>query len=195
MVRPAVTDELAADAAESVEGLEQRVRRLEDAFAALQDTHLMEDRVVERVVQRLDNGPGRAIPEGRGWIVDAPRMLLPKAVEPLPEDGAAAGDGTPAAAAAVRSGWLLLEVVREFRAILRMLTDYRYRMTWTGRVVPLIALGVMFFSWFLFGGRFLYLGDWVDKAIDVVLVVVVYKVLSRETQRYRELLARVTRYR
>jgi len=39
-------------AAESAEALESRVRRLEHAVAALQDTQLMEDRVVERVARR-----------------------------------------------------------------------------------------------------------------------------------------------
>jgi hypothetical protein len=194
MIRP-VTHELAADVAGSVEGLEQRVSRLEDAFAALQDTQLMEDRVVERVAQRLESARP-AFPDARGLIVDAPRMLPPRMVEPFLEDGSGADAGNDgAAAAAVGSTWLLLDVVREFRLIVRMLMDYRYRMTWTGRVVPLVALGIVFFSWVLIGGRFLYLGDWVDKVIDAVLVVVVYKVLGREARRYQELLARVSRYR
>jgi hypothetical protein len=190
MARPAAAG-FTADPTESVEELEHRVRRLEDAVAALQDTQIMEDRVVERVAQRLDRSP-LSLHDAPGLIVDAPRMLLPKTVDPLPDDEPTANG---AAATAVRSTWLLLEVFREFRAILRMLTDYRYRMTWTGRIIPLIALGVAFFSWFLIGGRFLYLGDWVDKAVDVVLIVVVYKVLTREVQRYHELLARVYRYR
>jgi hypothetical protein len=197
MVRP-VTDEYAPDGAETVEALEQRVRRLENAVAALQDTQLMEDRVVERVVHRLDHAQ-LPLHESSGLIVDAARMLLPKTVEAVPEAGTAPQEdnGAPAAAAtaAARPTWLLLEVFREFRAILRMLTDYRYRMTWTGRIVPLVALGIAFFSWVLIGGRFLYLGDVIDKAIDVVLAVVVYKVYTREVHRYHELLARVYRYR
>src|SRR5205085_12018059 len=101
-----------------------------------------------------------------GLIVDAARMLLPKTVEALPEDGPTAnGEDPNAPAAASRPPWLLLEVVREFRATLRMFTAYRYRITWTGRWVPLAALVIAFISWVLIGGRFLYVGDWLDKAV------------------------------
>ncbi len=192
MLRPA-TQDYHESASESVEALEQRVRRLEDAIAALQDTQLMEDRVVERVVHRVEPIIHPALAPSSGLIVDAARMLLPKTVEALPEDEPPA-DGT-APETPSRPPWLLLEVVRELRAMLRMLTDYRYRMTWTGRVVPLMALAIAFFSWVLIGGRFLYLGDLIDKAVDAVLIVVVYKVLRREVLRYQELMARIYRYR
>ena len=188
MVRP-VTDELAT-AVESVEELEQRVRRLEDAVAALQDTQLMEDRVAERIVQRLEHAPRPAL-DARDLILDAPRMLLPKTVEPLPEEESTA----TGVAAAVRSSWLVMDVVREFRAMFRMLTDYRYRMTWAGRLVLLVAVGVAVLSWLVLSGNFFGVGTVVDRVILVVAAVVAYKVLSRETQRYQELLARVGRYR
>jgi hypothetical protein len=202
MPRP-VSPDYAPDASdETVEALEQRVRRLEDAVAALQDTHLMEDRVVERVVQRMDHLPYPPLPEPPGLLVSAARMLLPKTVEAVPGDeppanppGAdPAGPPGPAPAAA-RPAWLLTEVVREFRAMFRMLMDYRYRMSWTGRVVLPAAISIAVLSWWLLSGNFFGVGTLIDRTVDVVLAVVVYKVLSREVQRYHELLARVYRYR
>ena len=58
MARPASTHDFNLVTAphhdETVEALEHRIRRLEDAIAALQDTQLIEDRVVERVRQRVE---------------------------------------------------------------------------------------------------------------------------------------------
>jgi len=212
MARPATTHDFTLAVTppghdDPVEALEQRVRRLENAIAALQDTQLMEDRVVERVRQRVElhhlDGPR---PSG-GFIVTAARMLLPKSVddvrpeEPPAQSESVAADGTATAAPAAppqdaaRPGWLLVELYRELRTMLRMFTDYRYRMSWSGKVVIPAALAIAFVSWFLFSGRLWVLGDVVDKSVDLVLVILVYKALSREVQRYRDLLARVYRYR
>src|SRR5437763_3321619 len=194
MVRP-VTDHLSPDSTEAVGAIEQRVRRLEDAVAALQDTQLMEDRVVERVVQRVDRAP-LTLHESHGFLVDASRMLLPKTVEAVPTDGSpAAGNSTGATALteAARSTWLLIEVFRDFRAMLRMLADYRYRMTWTARIVLAVAVGVIVLSWLWLHGNFFGVGTVIDRVVLVIVVVVVYKVLSREVERYRELLARIFR--
>jgi hypothetical protein len=69
-------------------------------------------------------------------------------------------------------------------------------MSWTGRVILPVAITIAVLSWWLFSGNFFGVGTLIDRAVDVVLVVVVYKVLSREVQRYHELLARlVYRYR
>jgi hypothetical protein len=203
MPRSASADVVSDASDEAVAALHLRVRRLEDAVAALQDTNLMEDRLVERVVQRIDHAPDPFAPSG-GLLMGAARMLLPKTIdaasagEPLvpaadgPANGAPTVEGTPAG----RPSWVLVEVVRDFRAIGRMLMDYRYRMSWTGRVVVPAAIAVAVLSWWLLSGSFLGVGTVIDKTIDVVLVVVVYKVLGREVQRYRELLSRVAyRYR
>src|SRR5581483_10101748 len=100
---------------EAVEALDQRVRRLEDAVAALQDTHLMEDRVVERVVQRLDHAPYALHEPAGGLLVSAARMLLPKTIDAvpsadqLPPAADAPADGTAATPAAptARQAWLI----------------------------------------------------------------------------------------
>src|SRR5947209_14283202 len=109
------------------EALEQRVRRLEDAVAAIQDTQIMEDRVVERVVHRVEHF---AAPSGPGLFAGAARLLIPRTSDSTYENGAADG-----AAADSRRPWGVLGVFQDLRWIMRMLGDYRYRMSWTGRIV------------------------------------------------------------
>jgi hypothetical protein len=197
MIRPMTRDYV--ETGETVEALEQRVRRLEDAVAALQDTQLMEDRVVERVRQRLElpyDGPPA------GLFASAARMLLPKTVEEVPPDDAPAtpaGDATANGAAgsteAQKPGWVIMDLARELRLMLRMFADYRYRLSWSGRMVPLIAVVIAVVAYVLFDDRMFILGDLINAVINAVLVVIVYKTLSREAQRYRGLIARVYRYR
>jgi hypothetical protein len=187
---------------ETVEALEQRVRRLEDAVAALQDTQLMEDRVVERVRQRVELHHLEA--PRSGLILSAARMLLPKPVEDVPPesppaDAEAPADGQSAAppgppSDASRPCWLVVDFYRELRAMVRMFADYRYRMSWSAKVVPLAAIVIALLSWLLISGIW-FVGALTDRVIDLVLIVLVYKTMSRELQRYREMLARVTRYR
>jgi hypothetical protein len=206
MARSAASDHFHVDVAahahdETVEVLEQRVRRLEDAIAALQDTQIMEDRVVERVRQRVEMHHVDTRPPG--LIVSAARMLLPKQVEDVPPDAdgrAAAADGTTTNGAAAppaeapQPGWLLVELYREIRGMMRMFADHRYRMSWTGKAVPLAAILVAIISWLLISGIPL-VGGLLDRVVDLTLIVLVYKAMSRELCRYRELLARIYGYR
>src|SRR5437879_2188303 len=60
--------------------LEQRVRRLEDAVATLQDTHPLEERIAERVSRRLKSGAALVLQESSG-VLNAGRQLLPAALD------------------------------------------------------------------------------------------------------------------
>jgi hypothetical protein len=171
------------------EALEQRVCRLEDAVAAMQDTHLMEDRLVERVVQRVEHMPLPPASESTGLIVSAARMLLPKTVDSLPENGS-----PPPSADTVRSAWLIVTVLDELRWMVRMLTDYRYRMTWTGRAVLVTAVIIGVLSWFMVSGLPL-VGGVLDRLVLVLTAVVTYRAMCRELERYRDLMSRLWRYR
>jgi hypothetical protein len=157
-----------------VDGLEQRVRRLEDAVAALQDTRQLEDRVAERVASRIQRQqpPPRETAE---VLWTASRHLLPAAV------ALTQAPGHPARSAG--AVWLPWELYAEIRAMFAMFFDRRFRVSWTARVVPIVMLTLMVFSWLLLGGIFL-VGPFLDKATDVVLIIVIYKVLSREARRY-----------
>jgi len=211
MARPAASHDFHLAVAphgheETVEALEQRVRRLEDAIAALQDTQLMEDRVVERVRQRVElHHVEHTRPPG--LFVSAARMLMPKQVEEIPAeqphadgsaapviDGATANGTAAPAPEAAQPGWLLVELYREIRGMLRMFADHRYRMSWTGKAIPLAAILVAVISWLIISGIPL-VGGLLDRAVDLTLIVLVYKAMSRELCRYRELLSRIYGYR
>lgn len=158
-----------------VDLLGQRVQRLEDAVAALQDTRQLEERVLERVRHSAPvAGPA-------SLIIDAGRHLLPAALESL--HAPMNGMDDPARATA-RPSWWLLDLYAEVRAVFWMFFDARYRLTWTARLVPAGLLFVFLFSW-LFLSPFFLIGALLDKVVDVVVIVTAYKVLSREARRYR----------
>src|SRR5438105_2383035 len=68
--------------AHQMDSLEQRVHRLEDAVAAMQDTRSLEERLVERGAGRI-NGNATAAATTTGIIIEAGRHLLPAALEGL----------------------------------------------------------------------------------------------------------------
>jgi hypothetical protein len=183
---PAHDDHPDAGLASSGESMERRIRRLEDAVAAMQDTQLMEDRVVERVVERVELFPPPH--SGPGLIAGAARLLMPKMIDAAPDANPTGSAATITAAA--RSTWFGAEVFGEVRWMLRMLTDYRFRMSWTGRTVLVGAIVVGFLSWFAISGLPL-VGGILDRTVLVLAAIVTYKAMGRELHRYRELMARV----
>jgi hypothetical protein len=182
--------------------LEERIRRLEDVVATLQDTGHIEERVVEKVSARLQRSAPRDGPEPTGILASARRKLMPAALSAVrsaadaPPQATLAGspgdkseNGVAAARGAFTSSsrpWLLFDLYAELRTMGRMYVDRRYRMSWLARVIPLLALFVFLMSWFLFSGSLWGIGSILDKVIDLVLACVVYKVLAREVARYRQ---------
>jgi hypothetical protein len=181
-----------------VAALEERVRQLEQVVAALQDTRALEERVVERVSAQVKPAPSAGVRESAGLLLQAGRHLLPAAVSVLSESAApaeapapAAVPPTPAAAPAARQPWLLFSVYAEFRAILRMYLDPRFRLSWQGRLAPLILLPAIALSWFWLPGTAVLsaLPFGIDrlyvKIVDLLLAFVLFHVLHREATRYR----------
>lgn len=154
--------------------LEERVRRLEDAMAQLQDVRGIETRVAERVAVRLT----RTTPTAGGG--DAGGGVAGAGGEPVPIPG-----GVPSAAGQHRR-WLFRETLAEGRAIVRMFLDPRYRLSWFTRILALALAAAILTSGFwvpltsvpIFGTLF-------DKVIDLVLAFVLFKVLGHEARRYR----------
>jgi hypothetical protein len=164
------------------EALEERVRRLEDTVAMLQDTRHLEERVVERLASRLNRSASPLGSETTGITVNAGRQFLPVALEPVAESSAASPTS------GLRHPWLLLDFYQELQSIVRMFFDRRYRVARMARIVPIAALALFLFSWFFIDSMRL-IGPILDKMLDVVLICIVYKVLSREAQRYRQAVA------
>jgi hypothetical protein len=198
----------AADAApprdEVIASLEQRVRRLEEALATVQDTRQLEERVVERLTKAAPPAQPVAAPmaapapppapDSANLLLDAGRRLLPAAVGVIQAEARVADAHVRAGAGSqpTRPAWFLVDAYAEVRAVLHMYLDPRYRMTWTGRVVPWVLLGAIVFSsiWFpglsALGSVSPFLGILAMKPVDLILAFFFFRILSREARRYRE---------
>src|SRR5438045_509828 len=87
-------------------GLEQRLCRLEDAVATLQDTRPLEERIVERVSRRLNRNLTQTV-QAPGTVVNPGRRLLPAALDLIRTKASAARQGT------LPRPWLLFDAYTE----------------------------------------------------------------------------------
>jgi hypothetical protein len=169
--------------------LEQRVRRLEDVVATLQDTRDLEERLVERVSERVGRNGVNGGRAPTAILLDAGRRLLPAARDLLRPTDASAGD-EPAGLLQPRPPWLLYEYYLEMRAMLRMLLDPRYRLTWQAKIVLLGVVPFILTSWWWMPGSSIpFFGSVADKLVDILLAFLAYKVLARELVCYRQAVA------
>jgi hypothetical protein len=96
-------------------------------------------------------------------------------------------------AANARRPWLLTEMLHDFGTAFRMYFDPRYRMRRSTQImVPVIVLAFAancaFFN-LVFTVPVLTAA--LEKIVDVLLAILLYKVLSKEIQRYRQVLAQL----
>jgi hypothetical protein len=187
--------ETAARDALKVLALEQRIQRLEEAVARLQDTAPIEARVAERITTQItsqfNQNRGPSIRETTGLIVDAGRRLLPAALGAV-QDQAPARD--PSATGNKQSfwrRWFLVDLLVELRAIFWMFVDPRYRLGWPTRIVALVLLTAIATSRLWPPASLLApvsdtLTTLVDKVVDLVLAYLLWKILSHEAHRYRQ---------
>src|SRR5262249_15388043 len=89
-----------------------------------------------------------------------------------------------------RRSWLLTELFRDLLTTLRMYLDPRYRLRrstqlWVPVILGLFVLNYVFFT-YLFAIP--VVSTILGKVGDIILAVLLYKVLSRETVRYRDAL-------
>jgi len=151
---------------EAQHALEERVRRLEDAVASLQE---QQARSAENI-----------------------RTGLP----PQVKIGAPHADferGPAESITRVRSPWLLHELLADLAAIWRMFFDHRYRVAWSTWlavicIVPLILTS----GWWFLPAHIPAVGEILEKVMDFVLAFFLYKALSREARRYREFCEPIT---
>lgn len=162
--------------------MELRLRRLEDAVAALQDTSLLEERVAERVSQRARKAASFAgFRDPAGVVIESSRAMLPP-VASLPMSTLSAT--SPAVAAVAGSAWLPWELWSEVRLAARMVRDSRYSLSPTGRYGPAV-LGVAYlFIWF-FTWSVPFIGGLIERAALIAAVLLLYKLMSREVRRYQ----------
>jgi hypothetical protein len=181
----------------AVESLDLRVRRLEEAVAGLQDTRQMEERVVERVSDKLIRNDTHGIQESASFLMNAGRHILPlnlgksSGAEQAPLN-------SPNAARSARPPWWLFEAYDDLRSVVRMYFDPRYRrhMTWTAFLTPFVLLACVLLVWFWMPTSIPVLGlglQFLDKVVDILLAFFAFKILSRELHRYRDMMAGYSR--
>jgi hypothetical protein len=176
--------------------LETRVRNLEEAVAALKDTRKLEERIVDRVTKRVERKQtSTAVQAPTALLANAGKHLIPMAVAAIQAQADAAEVRTLAKGTSPQP-WLIHDIYTELRAIGRMFFDARYRvfyMTWQTKVFPLMLLGLMLLSWLWLTSLPLpgVLVTPLDKIVELLLAFFLYKVLSREARRYREVQAQL----
>src|SRR5262249_51212362 len=134
-----------------------RVSQLENTVSQLQNTEQMEERIVTRVADRVIRNAPVAVAqpaESGGFFSRFPRALLPMAVTTITPPGAAPPPGA-GPAAGLKRAWAFVDLLVELRTIWRMYVDPRYRLTWMGRVVPVVLLAAIAASWIWLPGAML----------------------------------------
>lgn len=87
--------------------------------------------------------------------------------------------------------WLLLDLFRECITALRMYLDSRYRVRRSTQIMVPALLLSFFGMYVLFNWIFVFpvISHLLERFIDIVLAVLLYKVVSREIGRYRQAIA------
>src|SRR5438105_1108747 len=88
--------------------LEQRLRRLEDAVAELQDVRPLEERIVERVYRRLNHDRDTTVDDSPG-LIKTGRQLLPAALDLIRTRADDAERQHANSAGNLRRPWLLVD--------------------------------------------------------------------------------------
>jgi len=96
-------------------------------------------------------------------------------------------------AATSRRPWLLMELVRDFSAMVHMYLDPRYRVRRSTQLLVPVIIGLFALNCFFFNAVFTVaiLSTIVEKLVDVILAVLLYKVVNRELVRYRQVIAQL----
>jgi hypothetical protein len=166
-------------ASDSLE-LTHRIERLENEVAALkagarQESAALEERICERVTERLQ------------------RSTRADQFTATPPMGSAArasyAEPTPSRPSARGYAWLFVDMFADARLMVLMLMDRRYTVAWTTHlVVWLFVPAILTSAWWFPFAYLPFFGHPFDKLLDLLLAFGVYKALSREVRRYREVI-------
>ena len=130
---------------------------------------------------------------------EAPLSALPSAILPLvrllpPPEGIILTPPEPPDAG--RRGWFFAQLWAEMVLALKMYVDPRYRVSRTAQLAfPLFSV-LLVLNYFVFAVWFAYpiVSPVLERLLDVVIVVIAYRVLVRELDRYRAVLDYLARY-
>jgi hypothetical protein len=172
--------------------LADRIRRLEEQLAARQEHPAGDEAVAQRVFHILAEKAAqhRALTNGQAPVpglittaMTAARVIFPDAPPGAVPQPAEHGFRT----------WLLAQVAGEFRLMVKMYVDPRYRLSRVGQFgVPLVVV-VMVLN-YLFTAALPVIGFLLERLVLIVLSIVLYKLLAREAVRYKAVLDYLVQY-
>jgi hypothetical protein len=128
------------------------------------------------------------IKERRQAAVDVPITETP-----IPASVVPGGKATVAAVNELRRPWLLTELLREIGAMVRMYLHPRYRVRRATQFTVLLLSGLLIANYlvFTFLFRIPLVSELVEIPVTMVLAVLLYKTLSREVARFRQVVAQL----
>lgn len=173
--------------------LEDRIRRLEAALAE-KNPPADDDAVAERVIARLSAiAESRSADPNRVLVLDAAAGTLATTLPPPPSGAVLEPPQSPVDP--LNRRWFLTQLWAEIRLIFRMYFDPRYRVSRLTQfalpgIAVLLVLNYFFFSWVSIP----VVSPVTERLAVAVLGVLAYKLLTRETARYRGVLEYLARY-
>lgn len=154
--------------------LASRLDALEAQVRELRDLRPIEDRITNRVLERIPiAGDAPAREPGKSWYQRA---------NPFRKTSAASAAAT---------GWILVDLFQDLRMVVVMMFDRHFVMSWTSRGLIVLALLIAITSsvWLSPFSLIPLIGSTIQRILDTILVLMcgglLFKVLHRETQRYR----------
>jgi hypothetical protein len=185
---------------ETETALIERIRRLEEQLAVRDERGPSDEDIAQRVLtilaekaaqQRTLIEPAPPVPGLISTALTATRM----AQTFFPNANAPPGIAPQPVETGFRA-WLLTQVVGEFRLMVMMYFDPRYRLSRVAQFGVPAVLSLIAFSYFVFNYTCAIpiAAQIGERVVLVILAVVLYKLLSRETARYKQVLDYLARY-
>jgi hypothetical protein len=178
--------------------LEERVSKLETALAERPST-TSDDVVAERVLAKLAALAGEPhTPDDKDRVLVLASSTQPATLvqaAPAPPDGAVMRPPEPPADPTQRK-WFLTQLWSEFRLVIRMYFDHRYRISRTLQIASITILALLVLNYFMFSVFFSVpiLSPLLENIFTILLGILGYKFFMRETVRYRQVVDYLNRY-
>ena len=154
----------------------------------------MEERLMERVMNRMDqpmppeaklaSPDGSASTISAGLMMETGKALLPSAMRAFSGELHSATNpraGQPPSSVLSPQNWLVTDLIFDIRTFIALYVDYRYHPSWTAKMIPPVGLILIVIVYFLLTTIPMIL-------VDLLIIMVVYKTLLRESARYRTML-------
>lgn len=157
------------------EALEHRVKRLEDAVASLQDTRVLE----ERIIERLSRSPSLQS-SNKEKVID--RKYLSGAESSKPKSDS---EKSAFPQESLKQAWFFIDVWKEFSTICKMFFDVRYHMGWFTRILTIILVPAFLLSNYWPRPPIPIVAEIWERVFFLLVAFFFFKALSREAQRYK----------